>query len=98
MAALLLPLSMASQGAVTVIESVGTGRGMRRRLADMGLIPGVKLRVVQNHMPGPVCVEARGTKFCLGHGLAHKILVNSDENESYSEHARIKKGYGWKRR
>jgi Fe2+ transport system protein FeoA len=76
--AALLPLTMMDHGSEATIESIKGGNGLRQRLADMGLIPGVAIRIVQNHMPGPVCVEAKGTKLCLGHGVAHKIFVNPD--------------------
>jgi ferrous iron transport protein A len=71
-----LPLSMMNPGAEAVIESIRAGHGLRRRLAEMGLIPGVGVRMIQNHMPGPVCVEAKGCKLCLGHGIAHRIFVS----------------------
>ena len=60
--------------AVTLID-VKTGRGLQRRLADMGLTPGVQIKVINSQMPGPVIIDIRGSRLVLGHGVAQKILV-----------------------
>ena len=54
---------------------VRAGWGLTRRLADMGLTPGVEIRVVSSHGPGPLMVELRGSRIALGHGVAQKIMV-----------------------
>jgi len=46
-----------------------------QRLTDMGLIQGVRLKVLHNSGYGPVTVLIKGTKVALGHGLASKIMV-----------------------
>ncbi len=70
-----MPLAMASPGEVVRIADVRGGRGLTRRLADMGLLPGTVIRVINSQMRGPVVVEVKGTRLALGHGMAHKILV-----------------------
>lgn len=70
-----MPLAMASPGEVVRIADVRAGRGLTRRLADMGLLPGTVIRVINSQRPGPVVVEVKGTRLALGHGMAHKILV-----------------------
>ncbi len=60
--------------AVTLID-VKTGRGLQRRLADMGLTPGVQIKVINSQRPGPVIIDIRGSRLVLGHGVAQKILV-----------------------
>jgi len=70
-----MPLAMASPGEVVRIADVRAGRGLTRRLADMGLLPGTVIRIINSQMRGPVVVEVKGTRLALGHGMAHKILV-----------------------
>ena len=60
--------------AVTLVD-VKAGRGLQRRLADMGLTPGTQIRVINSQMPGPVIIDIRGSRLVLGHGVAQKILV-----------------------
>jgi len=70
-----VPLAMVSSGEVVTMVSTRAGWGLTRRLADMGLVPGTKLRVINNQMPGPLIIDLRGSRLVLGHGMAQKILV-----------------------
>ena len=71
----MMPLSMVSPGEVVKVVTVRAGWGLQRRLADMGLTPGVQIRVVNSQRPGPVVIDIRGSRLALGHGLAHRIMV-----------------------
>ena len=55
--------------------AVRAGWGLQRRLADMGLTPGVQVRVVNSQRPGPVVIDIRGSRLALGYGVAHRIMV-----------------------
>jgi Fe2+ transport system protein FeoA len=50
------------------------GAGLSHRLAEMGLVPGVEMEVV-NPGPGPFIVCVRGSRLLLGRGMVNKILV-----------------------
>jgi len=71
----MMPLSMATQGEVVQVVAVRAGWGLQRRLAEMGLNPGVKVRVMNSQRPGPVVIDVRGSRLALGQGVAHKIMV-----------------------
>jgi len=71
-----MPLAMVRPGEQVTLVAVNAGRGLTRRLADMGLYPGVSVRVVQSH-PGPFLLQLGASKLALGHGIAHKILVKA---------------------
>lgn len=71
-----MPLAMVSPGETVSVVGIAGGRGLARRLTDMGLTPGVKVKVVNNSMPGPVMIELRGSKLALGHGVSQKIMVS----------------------
>lgn len=70
-----MPLAMVSPGETVTVVGVRAGWGLTRRLADMGLTPGVPIRVVNSQMPGPIIIDLRGSRLVLGHGMAQKILV-----------------------
>jgi len=70
-----MPLAMARPGAVVTLIAINAGFGLRRRLADMGLSPGVNVRVVQSQIPGPVIIDLRGSRLALGRGMAQRIMV-----------------------
>jgi len=70
-----LPLAMVGTGEVITVVGVNAGRGLTKRLADMGLVPGTKLRIVNSQISGPVIVEVRGSRLALGRGIAQKIMV-----------------------
>jgi len=71
----LMPLAMAISGREVTLVDVDAGRGLRQRLADMGLVPGTVMRVVSNGGNGPFVVAVKETRIMLGRGMARKILV-----------------------
>lgn len=71
----LMPLAMVSPGEVVQVVDVRAGWGFRRRLADMGLTPGVTIRVLNSQIPGPIIIDLRGSRLVLGYGMAQRILV-----------------------
>lgn len=46
-----------------------------QRLADMGILPGESLKVLQNQGHGPVTIYVKGTRVALGHKIAEAIEV-----------------------
>jgi Fe2+ transport system protein FeoA len=72
-----MPLSMASPGETVRVTAVRAGWGLQRRLADLGLTLGVKVRVISSGRPGPVVLDVRGSRLALGQGVAHKIIVSA---------------------
>jgi ferrous iron transport protein A len=70
------PLSMAPPGESLRLVSIYSGRGMRKRLADLGLTVGSKLQVVHREDWGPLIVAVRDdARMAIGRGMAHKIMV-----------------------
>lgn len=73
----LMPLAMVGPGWTVQIACVRGGMRLQRRLADMGLIPGVVVSVLNSQMPGPVILNLRGSRLALGHGMTMRILVRT---------------------
>jgi len=52
------------------------GWGFRKRLEDMGLTPGTRVRVVKSApFHGPLEVYVRGSRLAIGRGMAERIFV-----------------------
>ena len=69
------PLSTVRAGQTVRLVRVEAGRGLRSRLASMGLVTGVEITVVSNSHPGPFVIGVKDSKMMLGRGVAQKIMV-----------------------
>ncbi len=70
-----MPLSMAVPGQQMIVTGFKGGFGMKRRLADLGLNIGMDVKIVLMDPAGPLLVEMKGTRYAIGRGLAHHIIV-----------------------
>ena len=75
----MIPLSMTSSGERVKLVTVRAGWGLQRRLADLGLTPGVEFKVISSGRPGQVLLDVRGSRLALGHGVSGKIMVDIPE-------------------
>lgn len=61
-----------------VISDLRGGRGMMRRLTELGLAPGARVRMVTDSGSfGPVIVQVGDTKIGIGRGMARRVLVRN---------------------
>jgi len=70
-----VPLMLASEGQEVVLSGVRGGRNLSHRLAEMGLLPGVKFRILTKGRPGPFIILLKDSRLVLGHGMVHHIYV-----------------------
>ncbi len=71
-----LPLGMLRDGDVATVVDVRGGRGLKRRMADMGLGPGAHIEVVSDSASsGPVIVKVLDTRIAIGRGMSRHIVV-----------------------
>ena len=71
----MIPLSIVEVGKQVKVVTIDAGGSLQRRLADMGLTPGLKVRIIGGQRPGSVVLNVRGSRLALGRGISHKILV-----------------------
>jgi len=72
-----------SEGEKGVIVNACGGFGLVRRLAEMGLTPGVEVKLLRKcPFHGPVEVQVRGVALALGFGVASKVFVKPLKAES----------------
>ena len=68
------PLMMADEGLRVRVVALKGGAGLDRRMTEMGLNVGAELIVRQRQGSGLVIMRGE-TRFALGGGMAHKIMV-----------------------
>ncbi len=68
------PLSMADEGTHVRVVALRGGAGLDKRMTEMGLNVGSELTVRQRQ-GGGVVVSRGETRFALGGGMAHKVMV-----------------------
>jgi len=76
-------LTCLEEGKSGVLAYAHGGCGLVRRLAEMGLTPGVKVKLLRKcPFRGPLEIEVRGTALALGYGVASKIFVKPLRTET----------------
>jgi ferrous iron transport protein A len=73
-----IPLIMLPEGAKGTVVEIYGGRGLCRRLAELGLTASVRVKMIKNNRPGPVVVEVKDSRMALGRGVTMKIYVEED--------------------
>ena len=75
------PLLRCKTGQRVEISRSRGGAHLEQRLKDLGLVPGAKICVVQNDLPGPLIIAGDdGNRMILGKGMARHILVRGIED------------------
>ncbi|MBK8174969.1 MAG: ferrous iron transport protein A [Rhodospirillales bacterium] len=69
------PLILAAEGERVRIVALGEGRGLNRKLADLGLTVGYEVVIVRNDGAGPMVIARDDMRLALGAGIAHRVLV-----------------------
>lgn len=71
-----LALGMLRDGDTAIVMDVRGGRGLKRRMADMGLGPGAHIEIVSDSASsGPVIVKVLDTRIAIGRGMSRHIMV-----------------------
>ncbi len=71
-----IPLSLVEVGKIVRLVNVTAGRELKARLAAMGLVPGVEMKMLNNaNGKGPYIVAIKDCRVALGRGMSQKILV-----------------------
>lgn len=73
-----IPLASASTGQEVVLVRMAGGHEFQHRMAEMGLLPGVRFRVISHARYGPIIVSVKDTRLMLGRGMAQRVLVRPD--------------------
>ena len=75
-----IPLAFLPENKEAKVIEVKGGRGLVRRLSELGFTPGARVKVLLSNSPGPVLVDVRGSRLGLGRGLLMRIIVDTEVN------------------
>ncbi len=71
-------LASMSNGSVGTIETLAGERGFRRRLLELGFLPGTSVRLIgAAPMGDPLDVEVRGCRFSVRRAEAELVVVQT---------------------
>lgn len=73
-----LRLTDAKSNKELILISIEGGRGLERKLTDMGLVPGERIKKLEYSGRGPVMLLVKGAKLAIGHGMAERIIVGEE--------------------
>jgi Fe2+ transport system protein FeoA len=69
-------LTECEKGEEVVVLRVNAGYNAKTRLANLGVVPGVKITKTKNApFRGPIELIVKGSNLVIGRGLASKIMV-----------------------
>lgn len=69
-------LTECEKGEEVIVIRVNAGRNAKIRLANLGVVPGTKIRKTKNApFKGPLEIIVKGSSLVIGRGLASKIIV-----------------------
>jgi ferrous iron transport protein A len=73
------PLMFCDNGETCTVKDIMGGKALNKRLIDLGMNKGTKVKIVR-YEGGRLILSIEGTRIALGQGMAHKIMVISEEN------------------
>lgn len=76
------PLSMATEGEWVQVMTVVGGKNMHKRLFAMGITDGSELEVINRQTENGIVIRYGETRWAIGHGMAHKIMVKKIHKET----------------
>ena len=68
-------LTEVGDGSKVVISRIEGGRHARKKLMDLGLIPGVPVTILRKAGRCPLLVSVMGRQVMIGYGMAQKVFV-----------------------
>lgn len=73
-------LTECEKGEEVFVLRVDAGHNAKTRLANLGVVPGVKIKKTKNApFKGPLEIIVKGSSLVIGRGLASKIIVKCKE-------------------
>ena len=69
------PLDKIAAGTAAKIVTIDAGSSLKNRLAAMGLLADVQVRVIRNDGAGQIIINVKNSKIILGRGMSHKVFV-----------------------
>ena len=89
----MLTLDQVVPGSAVIVETVGGARSFRRRLMELGLIPGIRVEVLRIAPFGdPIELAVRGCNLSIRAAEAQEVVVDGLPNEARAPVAALAAG------
>ena len=62
-------------GKNAVVESILGGNHLRKKLVNLGVLPGSEVSVIRANRMGPMVLSVQGSQIMIGQGMAKRIYV-----------------------
>ncbi len=70
-----MPLAMLRVGETACIKKIVGGRTAKGKLTDLGFVSGKTVKIHRSS-GGPLIVGIDDNRIAIGHGMAHKVIVD----------------------
>ncbi len=70
----MMPLALAQIGEENVVKRVGGNPEVKKRLEDLGFVPGGRVTVVSS-LNGNLIINVKETRIALDEAMARKIMI-----------------------
>ncbi len=70
-------IAEAEANSFVIIDHIHSGRNLKMRLYNMGLTPGVKVKILSSERNNAIVISVRGSRLVLGKGISEKIEVRN---------------------
>ncbi|GMQ62708.1 FeoA family protein [Vallitalea maricola] len=78
-----MTLDKAENKQIFIVNDIVQEQRMKKRLQDMGLTKGTRIKVLSNNTGGSFILNIRGSRVVIGKTVAEKIHVQPSEHEAY---------------
>lgn len=72
----MIPLALIREGERAKVAKISGGRGLVRRMTDLGLRPGAEVEIISATRNGSFIIRLGEQRFGVGFGMTKKIFVD----------------------
>lgn len=72
-------IAEAKPNSIVTIDRIHSGRNLKMRLYNMGLTPGVQVKVISSEKGHAMIIGVRGSRLVIGRGISEKIEITPVE-------------------
>ena len=69
---------------IFIVDDIKQGKKMKKRLQDMGLTKGTRIKILSNNTGGSFILNIRGSRVVVGKTVAERIYVQPSKQEAFN--------------
>ncbi|MGG7162516.1 FeoA family protein [Clostridium ihumii] len=71
---MLIPMNLAHEGNIVEVKSVSMKEGLNKRLGELGIVSGNKIKIVKNDGRSLI-ISIKESRFALDNNIARNVLI-----------------------